>query len=92
MSPSASRVAKRSGSTQTLTRSHRRLPHPDSQVTEDHETVLSGPVEVPGKPGVFMRQKKVKPTRAKRSVVVVHEDLIGEAWWTEGRGKGALSD
>ncbi len=62
------------------------------QMAEDHETVLSGPVEVPGKPGQFMRQKKVKPTRAKRSVVVVHEDIIGEAWWTEGRGKGVLSD
>jgi tRNA(His) guanylyltransferase len=64
--------------------------HP--QVSEDHETVLSGPVEVPGKPGQFMRQKKVKPTRVKRSVVIVHEDIIGEAWWTEGRGKGVLSD
>lgn len=48
--------------------------------------------EVPGKPGVFMRQRRVKPTRPKRSVVVVHEDIIGEAWWTEGRGKGLLSD
>lgn len=48
--------------------------------------------EVPGKPGVFMRQRKVKQPRVKRSVVVVHEDLIGEAWWTTGRGKGILSD
>ena len=63
-----------------------------AQVLGDHETFLSGPVEVPGKPGVFMRQKKVKPMRAKRSVVIVHEDIIGEAWWNEGRGKGLLSD
>lgn len=48
--------------------------------------------EVPGKPGVFMRQRKVKQPRVSRSVVVVHEDLIGEAWWTTGRGKGLLSD
>ncbi|BGP47294.1 tRNA-His guanylyltransferase [Rhodotorula kratochvilovae] len=38
---------------------------------------------------VKMRQRK-KPPKPKRRLVVVHEDLIADAWWTEGRGKGLL--
>ncbi|GAA6046421.1 hypothetical protein JCM3770_004910 [Rhodotorula araucariae] len=38
---------------------------------------------------IKMRQRK-KPPKPKRRLVVVHEDLIADAWWTEGRGKGLL--
>ncbi|KAI5478761.1 tRNA(His) guanylyltransferase [Pseudohyphozyma bogoriensis] len=31
-----------------------------------------------------------KPTKLKRTVAVVHEDLIAEVWWKNGRGKGLL--
>ncbi|GAA5894396.1 hypothetical protein JCM8208_006222 [Rhodotorula glutinis] len=40
-------------------------------------------------PVVNSRQRK-KPPKPKRRLVVVHEDLIADAWWTEGRGKGLL--
>ena len=40
------------------------------------------------------RNKKLeKLSKPKRRVIVVHEDLIGEAWWSEGgRGFGVLQD
>ncbi|BGO90818.1 hypothetical protein NBRC10512_000118 [Rhodotorula toruloides] len=38
---------------------------------------------------VKMRQRK-KPAKPKRRLVVVHEDLISDAWWESGRGKGVL--
>ncbi|BGO98634.1 tRNA(His) guanylyltransferase [Rhodotorula toruloides] len=38
---------------------------------------------------VKMRQRK-KPAKPKRRLVVVHEDLISDAWWESGRGKGLL--
>jgi hypothetical protein len=34
------------------------------------------------------RQKKSK--RPKRKVVIIHEDLIKDAWWTAGRGRNIL--
>ncbi|BGP15118.1 hypothetical protein JCM10213_006550 [Rhodosporidiobolus nylandii] len=47
----------------------------------------------PGVPdGVKLRQRKAsaKPRPKKRKLVVVHEDLIADSWWEEGRGKGLL--
>ncbi|GJN89651.1 hypothetical protein Rhopal_002638-T1 [Rhodotorula paludigena] len=38
---------------------------------------------------IKMRQRK-KPLKPKRRLVVVHEDLINDAWWSEGRGEGLL--
>ncbi|GAA5865897.1 hypothetical protein JCM3774_005516 [Rhodotorula dairenensis] len=40
--------------------------------------------------GVKLRQRKT-PTKPKRRLVVVHEDLISDAWWESGRGAGLLS-
>ncbi|TNY21215.1 tRNAHis guanylyltransferase [Rhodotorula diobovata] len=40
-------------------------------------------------PITTMRQRK-KPPKPKRRLVIVHEDLIADAWWAEGRGKGLL--
>ncbi|GAA5987073.1 hypothetical protein JCM10908_001015 [Rhodotorula pacifica] len=40
--------------------------------------------------GVKLRQRK-KPAKPKRRLVVVHEDLISDAWWEAGRGVGLLS-
>ncbi|TKA57724.1 hypothetical protein B0A53_00873 [Rhodotorula sp. CCFEE 5036] len=40
--------------------------------------------------GVKLRQRK-KPAKSKRRLVVVHEDLINDAWWESGRGAGLLS-
>ncbi|GAA5914736.1 hypothetical protein JCM6882_002728 [Rhodosporidiobolus microsporus] len=49
------------------------------------------PVGAP--PGVPLRQrKKKKAPKPKRRLVVVHEDLIAEGWWDEGRGRGVLDD
>ncbi|BGP54993.1 hypothetical protein JCM8202_005985 [Rhodotorula sphaerocarpa] len=42
-------------------------------------------------PGIKLRQRKTPP-KPKRHLVVLHEDLISEAWWEEGPGKGLLSD
>lgn len=42
-------------------------------------------------PGVKPRMRK-KPAKPKRRLVVLHEDLINDAWWEEGgRGDGLLS-
>lgn len=46
------------------------------------------PSSVPA--GVKLRQRK-KPAKPKRRLVVVHEDLISDAWWESGRGAGLLS-
>ena len=40
--------------------------------------------------GVKLRQRK-KPAKPKRRLVVVHEDLINDAWWESGRGADLLS-
>ena len=40
--------------------------------------------------GIKLRQRK-KPAKPKQRLVVVHEDLINDAWWESGRGAGLLS-
>ncbi|GAA5985575.1 hypothetical protein JCM5350_007140 [Sporobolomyces pararoseus] len=37
-----------------------------------------------------MRQRK-SPAKAKRCLVVLHEDFINDDWWELGRGKGVLA-
>ncbi|GAA5963705.1 hypothetical protein JCM21900_004103 [Sporobolomyces salmonicolor] len=36
------------------------------------------------------RRKKAAPPKPKRRLAVVHEDIIADAWWEGGRGKGML--
>ncbi|GAA5841442.1 hypothetical protein JCM11251_007140 [Rhodosporidiobolus azoricus] len=71
------------------------------EVEEAGEVVDSAAGEAPesprpasAPPGVPLRQRKKskKPPKPKRRLVVVHEDLIGDKWWEEGRGKGTLDD
>ncbi|BGP23938.1 tRNA(His) guanylyltransferase [Rhodotorula toruloides] len=65
--------------------------------TDDPSTVAPShapPADSPAPSGSFsvpvkMRQRK-KPAKPKRRLVVVHEDLISDAWWESGRGKGVL--
>lgn len=37
-------------------------------------------------------KRKIKASKLKRKVVVIHEDLINDKWWEEGRGKDLLLD
>ncbi|GAA6014876.1 hypothetical protein JCM10207_002209 [Rhodosporidiobolus poonsookiae] len=56
------------------------------------EPAPAAPPRPPNVPeGIKLRQRKTPP-KPKRRLVVVHEDLIAEEWWTEGRGKGVLDD
>lgn len=46
------------------------------------------PTTAPGAEG--RPPRKLKPTKPKRKVVIVHEDFINDAWWETGRGAGVL--
>lgn len=57
-------------------------PTPTSQPAQGATTNDGAPVH--------LRKRKEKAAKLKRRVVLVHEDLINDAWWETGRGAGLL--